>query len=111
MSETQTPPSLAKLQQIVQALEYDMNTLAGGHKPSATAARKKLSQLAKEATALRGECLCFQKAIPTKSRKKKVVEPASDEPSDDVDDIEDVTQDIEDLSVVKPKPRGRKPRR
>lgn len=77
---------LTELNQLVGLLSHDITSLNAGTKRSAVDARKRLSSLSKLSTKMRAECLKVQKAIPTKSRKKK-------------SDVETVTDGVETLDV------------
>ena len=104
-----TPPNIDKLLELVNACAYDANALSKGTKSGATALRKKLSQISKECTRLRGQALMYQKSIPTKTRKKKVVEQVAVpelETSSDVSEAE--TEDIPPPPLIRQK--SRKPR-
>ncbi len=106
---TTQAPTAAKLQELVGLINYDLTQLASGRKSSATQARKKLSSLAKECTALRSACLEYQRGLPVKSRKKK----SDDEP--ELQDIEDLADDLAPLAlerqVAEPPPSPKKSKR
>ena len=106
---TATAPTVNELMKLVQLIEYDLGSLAGGSKSSSVQARKKLSQVSKMATALRSDVLAFSKTL-SKPRKKKV-EPVVEDEGDEPEDIEDLAEAIEELEVTPApvkKKRGRR---
>jgi len=103
-----TAPSADKLLQLVNVIQYDLQSLAGGSRSSATQARKRLSEASKLCTQLRKETLDFSKSLTAAKKSKKTAEPAAAESPE----VEEIVEDMEELAVEEQQPkkskRGRK---
>lgn len=103
-----TSPSADKLLQLVNVIQYDLQSLAGGSRSSATQARKRLSEASKLCTQLRKETLEFSKSLKASKKPKAAAEAsASDSEEKDVEDLADSVA-AATIAEAPKKKRGRK---
>ena len=72
--------NITSLRTMLDSAENEIKSLEGGRKASAARARLSLQKIKKNCHMLRKDITTHTKAIPTKTRVKKVVEPVEPEP-------------------------------
>ena len=82
--------SITSMRTMLDNCEKEVGSLNNGRKASASRARLSLQQIKKQCHSLRKDITCHTKALPTKTRVKKVVEPVAPaaEPVADVAEVE-----------------------